>query len=379
MLKNEFDKIVIKPDAILLSLRSVVFCFLLFVFLGYEKNIYSIYPVVNLFAFLALIMFSIFNVRSSQGGDGIGILFLLSFFVCYLVALIRADYSDFFKYLISFFFVVFFLKYSSYTLFDYIQRWSAYFLLVSAFVGVPLYFLGVGYFSHNLRFSGFMFDPNYYAVGMGYSLLYFLILSEVRFKYLFAAVCGLALFATFSKGALLAVLVAIAYWVFVKGNIFRFFILIVVGGVANILLIDIVFDVLAKYELFRVDMGFNLRDIYAELAYEGVLKHPFIGNGIDSISHVISYYGFGNSSFHNYYLEYVYISGIPAFFVFCFALLFSFLKLFFKNFNQSVIFLFFIIVANNFSFAIAGVGLLSLLFTVSAFYYRNPCENYSYR
>ena len=111
-------------------------------------------------------------------------------------------------------------------------------------------------------------------------------------------------------------------------------------------------------------MGMNRRDLYAELAWEGVKDSPLIGNGISAISSIISYYGFGNSSFHNYYLESAYINGIIYFFSIIVLIAFSYWKLFKFDSKNSALYLFLVIAANNFSYAIGGVGYLSVLLTV---------------
>jgi len=348
----------------------VMIAFIITLMLGYEKSLYDLYPMVNLASFgFLMVMLPFFWGRMNHFKNE-HILIVGVFLVAIFSSLIRVELGDIFKYSLSLIIVVFYIFYLNA---DDIERFLIYIALgsvVLSLIGVLLFLLGFDYGIHNQRLSSFIFDPNYTAVLSGYGFLFFCISSrsiasyKIWTRFLFSSVCLISMLLTYSKGGVVAVLIALYLNYFIKKDFVRLISSVALFAFFVFAIKDILFEALSGFELFRVDMGLNLRDIYAVIALEGIGESPIFGNGVSAIKDAIALNGFGNSSFHNYYLEAAFVNGVLYLVLLLGLLALSFWRSFTFDTKTASLNIFFLALANNFSFAIGGVGLISVIFTI---------------
>ena len=96
---------------------------------------------------------------------------------------------------------------------------------------------------------------------------------------------------TYSKGGVVAVLIALYLNYFIKKDFVRLISSVALFAFFVFAIKDILFEALSGFELFRVDMGLNLRDIYAVIALEGIGESPIFGNGVSAIKDAIASVG----------------------------------------------------------------------------------------
>jgi hypothetical protein len=355
--------------------KVILFLFVVLFFLGYERSLYGItYPVGNLGLVVLLIVFLFFQSNRNKI-DASFVYLSIFFFGALALSFFKTDVLGIQKYIVLLMIWVGIFIYITPSVINSLQVYFSYISFYIFLFFLPLYFFGSSYVIKDLRFAGPLFDPNYMGAIGGAAFLYFFILSKSRYKFIYSAVCGIAVIATFSKGALIATVFCMAYYYFVRQNLTRLVLFIFMVVLFNSYLLEAFLWFLSEHDLYRTSMGLNLRDIYFNLAVEGVHENPLLGNSISSIGGVINYYGYGNTSFHNYYLESLYINGVIVFVFLSIYICVSFLKVFKASFSRSVLYLFYLIIANNFSISISGVGILSVMFTLSSLSWMVTDEN----
>lgn len=235
-----------------------------------------------------------------------------------------------------------------------------FFSIIAIIIALRGNFLGYFFTDYN-RVASIFFDPNYFGVlaGIGFLL-------GVHQKGIYKAFSILNLIAVYCSGSRTAMIslifvMGIFYFYNKKLNvksIFTFFCFVLLVYYLIGLLLDIGF--------FRVHQGLNLRDHLWKLSFELLKEEPLWGFGYRVVGDLIRIKGGSHVSFHNSYLDYITMYGIPSF-ILNIAVMAKALYSGVKNkFSQSIIkcIFFLLICANSISINLGGVGATSLLLTL---------------
>ncbi len=339
--------------------------FSILIVFGYERNLYSLYPLINLAAIGGVFFFYILyseRMKLTKWSMFASLLLLIAM----IAALLRGDANDFVKYVVSLSILLVIWSYLKDGDISKVLYSFASVCLVLSVIGLIGFMAGISYFSMHGRMVSVFHDPNYTAALTAFSFLYFYFQTKKPWLDIRVAILFLSLVATFSKSALLCTIIAISFYYFVQNSVKRLVIFSFSGLIMSTFILEYFLNLLASFDLYRVEMGFNLRDIYAKAAIDGAMRSPFIGNGISNISEEIYSLGLNilNTSFHNYYLEALYSGGFLYFSSIILSMIFCLVSLMRTSPSDAAIFLFLCMMANSFSFAIGGVGALSIILTL---------------
>lgn len=251
-------------------------------------------------------------------------------------------------------------------------KYSFYLITFSAVISIPIILFGnlAIWHKQNLRLASIFLDPNYYGVLAGFALLYSLTLWKINnkiIKYGIILLLLVNLILTFSKGALISLLIALSYISYKKFPVKTTIIAILSGGVV-LSLINIVLEKLRVIKLLRIEMGLNRRGLYWQTAMEKIKENPILGYGTENVKNEILSLGYTNASFHNYYIEQTYVNGLLFLVGIAVLIIVTLLKLNKIDYRFCAFLLYLVVAANNFSYAIGGVGFLSILFTFVILY-----------
>ncbi|WP_448906620.1 hypothetical protein [Haemophilus parahaemolyticus] len=210
-----------------------------------------------------------------------------------------------------------------------------------------------------LRNASIFFDPNYASAIfclLGVSSL--IIINRLYVKILLYFLFFLCVFFTYSKAGVIAFLLGTICYIYCRyGYKFLFYIVV---------FIFIFYFMELDLSMFRVEQGFNNRDIYFELTKDYIFnKSNYFGGGEDIIYYLIKNSGHYNSSTHNFYLDLVLACGVIPFF-FLIPLLVSIIII--GSYKRSRLFPIFIssfALSNSISISIGGIGILSIIYTYS--------------
>ena len=224
----------------------------------------------------------------------------------------------------------------------------------------------------DLRSASIFHDPNYAGVIFGFSLLYTLTMSTMaaRLRYPVIAVLALMLSATFSKGALLSIVIALCWLVLRKTP--RLFLVLgpPVTWIASRSLTAILEWLNTHFPILRIGSGLNYRDRFWTDAFHAIVESPGVGHSQESLHAIIDHRAPGTdiNSLHNYYMESAFLYGLPFTALVLCVLFFSFRGSMRAAPGINTLLVFLMVAANNFTFSIGSVGLLPFLFTFVAVY-----------
>lgn len=328
--------------------------------LGYQKDLYhAFYPHLNILSIVILCCVSFFRGAGFNQLSIRNILLISIPLLAMVISSFRGDYADFIKYFVSSFII------ASVSLTMSKDRILTVIAMISEIVYVfslltlPFYLIDSSHFSLWGRYTSIYFDPNYAAVIFGFFMIYrFVGNDKLDFR---CAVMFTSLFLTYSKSALVCLFFVMSIKLFVRFSILNLIVLCVFVISFKLILFDSIISTLSMFELFRVEMGSNLRDVYASMAIEGIIANPFLGNGVHQISKSINFIGLSNSSFHNTYLESGFVNGIFYMMLIFFVLMSSAIRLFYERQRMFYLLLFLVVMGNNVTFTLGGVGLLPIL------------------
>lgn len=251
-------------------------------------------------------------------------------------------------------------------------KYSFYLIVISSIISIPIILFGhfIVWHKQNLRLLSIFQDPNYYGALIGFALLYGILLWNTNnklIKYGIITLLSLNLFMTFSKGALISLLVSLSYISYKKFPI-KTTIVAITSGLMVLSLINIILEKLRIIKLLRVEMGLNRRGLYWQTATERIKENPILGYGTENVKNEILSLGYTNTSFHNYYIEQTYVNGLPFLIGIITLLVITLLKLNKSDYRFCALLLYLAVAANNFSYSIGGIGFLSILFTFVVVY-----------
>ncbi|WP_181248208.1 O-antigen ligase family protein [Halanaerobium saccharolyticum] len=236
---------------------------------------------------------------------------------------------------------------------------TTFFSLIAIFIAIKGDFLG--YTLRYQRSASIFFDPNYFGT---IASIGFILSINHRGKYkIYALINLLALYFSGSRAAMIALFfVMLTFFLYNQKINFKVILKLL------LLVLSIVFLILFLWnkDFFRIYQGLNSRDKLWIASFKMISNEPIWGYGYGTLTKLLNSYGFQWASFHNSYLDYITMYGIPTWIIYM-LIIFKATLLGIKNkipkeITESIIFL--LIVANSISINLGGLGALSLLLTL---------------
>lgn len=343
-----------------------VYLFLVLGIISYEFHIYDYYFIVTGVSFICLILFFLSQSKIEKTKiKPIWVFFLFFYFFSYIISIIyNLDYMGFLRICVTIFVVYMCISCAKYI--DDFLRLLWFFLIPVLLIAILIQFTPVlNNFWEKvfLRNASIFFDPNFASAFLGLGALISLcFINSVLKKYLFFFLFTVAVFFTFSKGGILALLFGIFIYYFKKYNIYYSFVAI------SIFLVSI-YSVYLNVDLtmFRVEQGLNERDNLWKFVLNYVLEQQnFFGIGSTDTKFFLQSNNFENSSTHNFYFDSMLMYGILPFIFNLILALYIICLMYIRNSPYLPIFVFLFVESNSILISFGGIGLLSVLLTLLA-------------
>lgn len=345
--------------------KKIFFLPLLFLsVISFEITLYPYYSFVSMISFLGILFFIFYYYKAIKVKEGYWFFILGYVFFTFIISLYHFSVLGLIRSIFTFF--SFYLCYL--LIINKVNLFKIYFY----FSLIPLFFSFLLQIKKDLfiwafvdgRNASFMFDPNYCGVFfVSSALISLIIFDKNQLKWIYFSLFSIGVLFTFSKGAMLALF--IGFFVYLYCNYYYKSLLYIFPFSVLILLFYFYSDF--DFTLFRVEQGFNSRDGF----FKAVLDHVFsngnyMGGGDGILKKLLEDNYFENHSTHNFYLDLLVNNGlIPLIILIGFIGFICLLGFKDRNIYLSLFFALFI-ASNSISISLGGIGILSLILTLSA-------------
>lgn len=217
------------------------------------------------------------------------------------------------------------------------------------------------------RNASIFWDSNFCGmiIANGFLLLFFNKEKSIN-KLLLSIICLLAIYLTKSRGtALSLILCFFVYYIFdnKRKGIKKIFFIVLYISISYLLIMY-----MYNTDYFRIYQGSNNRIEMWKVAYEYIKKEPIFGYGYQAIGNFLLAYGFGNTSTHNSFIDFVFSYGIIASVLYIVLLLKILIRAFINrkkiNTKYLICCAFSIFNSMTITYSFGGVGLASAIFTI---------------
>lgn len=346
------DKIKLLLPMILLSVIS------------FEITLYPYYAFTSMIAFLSMLFFVFYHYKINKINKNYWFIILSYIFFTLIISLYYFNSLGLIRSIFTFF--SFYLCYL--LVINKINFLKLYFYISL----IPLFFsfllqIRKDFFIWTFvdeRNSSFMFDPNYCGAFFVSSALISLILfDKIKFKWIYFLLFSIGVLFTFSKGAILALLIGVLIYLYCNYYLKSLAYVFSFSGVILIFFLYSGFD----FSLFRVDQGLNSRDGFLKAVLHHVFHNGnYMGGGDGVLEKLLEDNYFENHSTHNFYLDLLVTNGLIPLIIMMFLVGFI-VFIGFKDRNIYLsLFVALFLASNSISISIGGIGILSLIFTFSA-------------
>lgn len=353
-----------KTSSLIQLMQASFFGCVLFLYsLGLEIHLYSYYSLISIACFTGFYLF--LGIKENKIYIPRGIVWYSVFMFSLsslLFSIIHADLlSSARSILVLFSFLLCF------NLIKNNIKPTKYFMIFSTLFATIAY--GLHFFNghfifweyQHLRNASLFFDPNYASTIFALNAILSLCFLKNIVRRSIATIFFLfALFFTYSKGGMLAFLLGLAIYFFLKYS----YKIIIIIPLCFLFFLYIFFQGIIDLDMFRFEQGLNSRDVYLNMTVDHVFKDMNIfGSGGEKIKELIAQQGKDNISTHNYYLDLLITNGIVPFFFLIPVIIYTIIKgLIDRNiYIPSVISL--LVSSMSISISIGGIGILSFLYT----------------
>lgn len=346
------------------KVKLIIFPWVLLSVIAFEITLYPYYVFTSMTSFILMFLMVLYFYKIYIIKDAYWFLVLLYCFVCCFisfyyfnsVSLVRSIFTFFSFYLcyllvvnrIDFLKIYFYISLVPLAL-SFVMQVKGDFFIWSYVYG---------------RNASFIFDPNYCgALFVSSALISLILFKNLKVKWFYFIVFLFGVLFTFSKGAVLALLVGFLFYLYTSYYVKSVFYVLISFVFVYIFYIYSNFN----FSLFRVEQGYNSRDKF----FDAVLQHVFrdgnyMGGDSDVLRKLMESNDFVNKSTHNFYMDLLINNGLIPLLILMF-LIFVVGYVGFKDRNVYLsLFLALFVVSNSVSISLGGIGILSLIFTFSA-------------
>lgn len=343
-----------------------IFIFIFIGIISYEIHFYSSFYLIlsflSFFFLLALIVEKeiIFKLKEDKF---LVILLFFYFFSLIISSLFKFDLIGLNRSLMSFFII--------FIIFNILQRLDLnYFFKILGFLGgVAILSLLIEFNLISLwgyvveRNASIFFDPNFAAAILGVCFFSIIIFNNnLYYKIIFSILLLISIFLTFSKSALIGVLISLTFLI-ARTKPSVAFIFLIISTFFGYFIYEYV-----DFRMFRAEQAFNNRDIMWRYVFDKVFNEQmFFGLGENGLADDLKANSLVNSSTHNAFIDILGKYGIPSLIFYFLLIFYSLIKAFFEKNRVFPLLMFMVIMCNSITYTVGGIGFLSIMLAICVF------------